>query len=193
MMGWIGVDLDGTLANYSHWEGEEHIGAPVPAMVSRVKAWLNAGEDVRIFTARVANGPAQLEHIKRWCLEHLGRILPITNVKDFGMAILWDDRCVQVGMNTGRRVGEEGVMSDEIINHPAHYTRGKFEVIDVIEDWNLDWHLGNVVKYVGRYGHKGSDLGDLKKARWYLNRKIQVMEGTQNENLDGDGRNERAG
>jgi hypothetical protein len=44
-------------------------------------------------------------HIEMWCLRHIGVVLPITNQKDYGMIELWDDRCVQVITNTGRRVG----------------------------------------------------------------------------------------
>ncbi len=54
------------------------------------------------------------------------------------------------------------------VNHPKHYNFGKFEVIDVIEDWDLGFHLGNALKYIGRANHKGSRLEDLQKARWYL-------------------------
>lgn len=101
--GWIGVDLDGTLAHYEGWLGVEHIGAPVPAMLMRVKAWLAEGRDVRIFTARVAgdDAGAAAGFIFDWCVEHIGRPLAITNVKDFGMVELWDDRAVQVEINTG--------------------------------------------------------------------------------------------
>jgi hypothetical protein len=63
-----------------------------------------------------------------------------------------------------------------MVNHPPHYTAGKFEVIDVIEDWGLGFNLGNTVKYVARSGHKGSRLEDLKKARWYLDREIGRLE-----------------
>jgi len=107
--GWIGVDLDGTLARYDGWKGVEHIGEPVPAMLARVKRWLAEGKDVRIFTARVAGhrqGLAAEEtrrYIDEWCLKHLGQTLPVTNIKDFGMIELWDDRAVQVRMNTGER------------------------------------------------------------------------------------------
>ena len=66
-------------------------------------------------------------------------------------------------------------MSDPV-NHPAHYTTGKIEVIDALEDWKLDFHEGNVVKYIARAKHKGRELEDLKKARWYLDRKIQKLE-----------------
>lgn len=67
-------------------------------------------------------------------------------------------------------------MPEDAVNHPRHYTFGKFEVIDVIEDWGLPYHLGNVVKYVARHEHKGSPLEDLRKARFYLDRYIQLLE-----------------
>ena len=65
------------------------------------------------------------------------------------------------------------------INHPAHYTDGKIEVIDFIEDKKLPYHLGNVIKYISRAGKKSPDteLEDLKKAQWYLNRYIELKEG----------------
>lgn len=68
--------------------------------------------------------------------------------------------------------------SGDIVNHPPHYTFGKFEVIDVIEDWKLAYHLGNVVKYIARAGRKdpGKELEDLRKARFYLDRYIQLKE-----------------
>lgn len=66
-------------------------------------------------------------------------------------------------------------MSD-VVNHPPHYTFGRFEVIDVIEDWALGFHLGNAVKYIARNGRKGDPLEDLKKARWYLDREIARLE-----------------
>lgn len=61
----------------------------------------------------------------------------------------------------------------EAVNHPPHYNAGKIEVIDAIEDWQLNFHLGNVVKYVARAEHKGTKAEDLKKALWYLEREIQ--------------------
>lgn len=66
-------------------------------------------------------------------------------------------------------------MSDEI-NHPQHYTQGKIEPIDVIEDWQLGYHLGQVIKYIARADFKGSRLTDLKKASWYLMREIVRLE-----------------
>jgi hypothetical protein len=122
--GWIGVDLDGTLAYYDHWRGAEHIGEPIPAMLERVQKWLAEGKDVRIFTARVDRETAALSMgkssidsagnvtavemcIQQWCEKHIGRVLPITCSKDYGMIELWDDRCVQVIPNTGRTIADE--------------------------------------------------------------------------------------
>lgn len=72
---------------------------------------------------------------------------------------------------------EVKVVEEDVINHPSHYTRGKIEVIDFIEDQQLPYHLGNVIKYIARAGYKGDKLEDLKKARWYLDRYInEVMQ-----------------
>lgn len=62
------------------------------------------------------------------------------------------------------------------VNHPSHYNAGKIEVIDAIEDWRLGFHEGNVVKYVTRAKLKEGELEDLKKAAWYLERRIRQLE-----------------
>ena len=64
---------------------------------------------------------------------------------------------------------------DDPVDHPKHYTSGRFEVIDVIEDWGLGFHLGNAVKYIARAGKKDPAklVEDLLKAAWYLNRDIE--------------------
>ena len=64
----------------------------------------------------------------------------------------------------------------DMVNSPAHYTFGKIEVIDVLEDWDVGFHLGNTIKYIARAKHKENELEDLKKAQWYLNRKISQLE-----------------
>lgn len=56
------------------------------------------------------------------------------------------------------------------VDHPQHYNVGQIEVIDVIEDWGLDFHLGNAVKYIARAEHKNDALEDIDKAIWYLTR-----------------------
>ena len=69
------------------------------------------------------------------------------------------------------------LVSEDMVNHPNHYTEGKkYEPIDVITDWKLDFCLGNVVKYISRAGRKANYLEDLKKAQFYLNYKINEIE-----------------
>ena len=132
MSGWIGVDFDGTLATYGSWVAPDHTGEPIGPMVERVKKWLADGQEVRIFTARVwpiataqmdpdaihlplgmnsknervREAMKAIDAIRTWSFKHLGQILPITCVKDYGMIELYDDRAVQVRMNTGELVGE---------------------------------------------------------------------------------------
>jgi hypothetical protein len=101
--GWIGVDLDGTLAHYNGDFDPFIIGEPVPAMLERVKDWLRQGYEVRIMTAR-ASVPEFIPPIKAWCKKYIGQELQVTNAKDFEMIALFDDRAVQVERNTGRIV-----------------------------------------------------------------------------------------
>ncbi len=109
--GWIGVDLDGTLAEYHGWVAPGDIGKPISAMVERVKLWLAEGADVRIFTARGSMGSKDNAEaypaIERWCSEHIGVVLPITNIKDCYMIALYDDRAFRIEKNTG-----------ELLEHP---------------------------------------------------------------------------
>ena len=69
---------------------------------------------------------------------------------------------------------------DDPVNHPSHYTRGKIEVIDFIDDQGLDFELGNAVKYIARAGYKTDAVEDLKKAVWYINREICKLTGEKN-------------
>lgn len=71
----------------------------------------------------------------------------------------------------------DGFQETDMVDHPPHYTQGAIEVIEAIEDWALGFHEGNVVKYVARAQHKGKELEDLKKAAWYLQRRIEQLEG----------------
>ena len=79
--------------------------------------------------------------------------------------------------------------NEDVVNHPSHYTDGKIEVIEFIEDKNLNFHRGNAVKYIARAGKKKSgsltdvdkEIQDLSKAVWYLNREIsRLKESTVN-------------
>lgn len=139
---WIGVDLDGTLAHYVSGQGVESIGAPIPKMVERVKDWIAEGKTVKILTARVAcgftSGPwapswddqhvafRQQNMIQAWCLEHLGRVLPVTAVKDSNMEVLYDDRAIGVVKNAGDFL------------HEVEYRRGWDEAMTKVH-WGPGW------------------------------------------------------
>jgi hypothetical protein len=71
--------------------------------------------------------------------------------------------------------GAASELSAEAVSHPSHYNQGKIEVIDACEDWQLEAHEFNVVKYVARAQWKGKRLEDLEKALWYLARKIWFL------------------
>jgi hypothetical protein len=73
-----------------------------------------------------------------------------------------------------RMLRKKGSKHDPV-NAPRHYTEVNPTPVEVIEGWGLGFHLGNTVKYIGRHKLKGG-LEDLKKARWYLDRAIMVME-----------------
>lgn len=72
-------------------------------------------------------------------------------------------------------------MSDKV-HHPSHYTHGNYEPIDVINDWGLDFNLGNVVKYIARADYKGHKKEDLEKALFYLNDEIKRLGEEENDN-----------
>lgn len=109
--GWIGVDWDGTMVKYDGWKGDGHFGEPVPLMVARVRKWLAEGKKVKIVTARVSHDgtPERMAMastnavlISQLCLRYVGQALEVTCSKDYAMLSLWDDRCVQVIINTGQ-------------------------------------------------------------------------------------------
>lgn len=106
MKGWIGIDLDGTLAHYDGWKGIEHVGEPVIPMVVRVRKMIADGEHVKIFTARVYGLSGDeltkaVQPIAKFCIDNFGHMLDVTCVKDFGMIALYDDRAYHVIPNTG--------------------------------------------------------------------------------------------
>ena len=70
------------------------------------------------------------------------------------------------------------ITKNDTVNHPAHYCTGKIEVIDYIEDKDFPYHLGNAVKYISRAGRKdpGKTVEDLRKAVWYIERYINLLE-----------------
>jgi hypothetical protein len=99
--GWIGVDLDGTLAKFTKWKGAANIGEPIPAMVARVRRWIGHGKKVKIFTAR-ADDEVSVNAIKRWLKTNEMPDMEVTNLKDEKMIEFWDDKAVAVEKNTGK-------------------------------------------------------------------------------------------
>lgn len=70
-----------------------------------------------------------------------------------------------------------GVIMDDVIKHPKHYCDGRlYEPKDVIRNWQLNFNLGNTVKYIARAGRKDDIVQDLKKARQYLDFEIEYLE-----------------
>lgn len=115
--GWVGFDLDGTLAIASIG-GLHPIGEPIPKMVEMCKQFLEDGWEVRIVTARAAppfldpngnpvTGSEMIQEVQDWTEKHLGVRLPVTCSKDYRMIRLFDDRAIQVEFNTGRLIGEQ--------------------------------------------------------------------------------------
>lgn len=119
--GWYACDLDGTLAHYEGWVAPDSIGAPIPAMVAKIKAHLAKGDIVKIYTARVfglvagyqdGKNPLYMDSkkayyaIEEYCKEHLGQVLEITCMKDLGMIRCYDDRAIQIVENTGLTIFE---------------------------------------------------------------------------------------
>ena len=68
-------------------------------------------------------------------------------------------------------------LAEDKVNHPSHYTSGKIEVIDFIEDQKFNYHRGNAIKYICRAGKKdkSKEVEDLEKAIWYLQREIKRL------------------
>ena len=60
----------------------------------------------------------------------------------------------------------------DLVNSPPHYKHGGIETIDYIEAKELNFHLGNAVKYISRANHKGTPIEDIRKAIWYLEREL---------------------
>lgn len=78
-----------------------------------------------------------------------------------------------------RLIEQEPVQQDQDreIESPAHYTEGRtIQPIEVLEDWDLNYHLASALKYIARAGRKHDEVKDLKKAVWFLERRIKLLE-----------------
>ena len=103
MHGWVGFDLDGTIAidvPGGTWD-KLAIGEPIPEMIELMKAYIAKGAEVRILTARAGDFDC-VYSIRAWCEKHVGQKLEVTDKKDYSMWCLYDDRAVTVERNTGK-------------------------------------------------------------------------------------------
>ena len=67
-------------------------------------------------------------------------------------------------------------MKHDPVEHPKHYTHSGIECIDVIEALGCGYHIGNAIKYLWRAGHKDDIIQDLRKAAWFIHRKVDQLE-----------------
>lgn len=108
---WIGVDLDGTLAYYERgYAREKIIGDPILPILNKVKKAIESGIIVKIFTARVSQNDDN-SYILDWLKKNGLPPLEITNIKDWKMIELWDDRCLSIEHNTGKILGGNSIIS----------------------------------------------------------------------------------
>ncbi len=77
----------------------------------------------------------------------------------------------------GARKLMKEILERELVNHPEHYQGNKLEVIDIINDYSLNFELGNAIKYILRADKKGNKKQDLEKAIWYLNHELSKFRG----------------
>jgi hypothetical protein len=133
--GWYGFDLDGTIAydETGRTYDPEVIGPPIPKAIARLKALIEEGYEVRIVTAR-ADNKRSVAAIERWCAEHIGHVLTVTNQKDYAMIALYDDRAIQMVRNTG-----EIVRTDEkIIRRCARLEDLLYRAVGIMESFLAD-------------------------------------------------------
>lgn len=88
---------------------------------------------------------------------------------------LWVTRVVQ----SSNKSVASALTNPDLVNQPPHYKVGGIETIDFIEAKKLGYNLGNVVKYVSRAEHKADRVQDLRKAKWYLEREIDLLSGAK--------------
>lgn len=132
--GWVGFDLDGTLAVYDGWKGIDHIGKPIAPVVAYANSLRAEGIEIRIVTARCQEGDVAFGPIVKWCEEVFGKDcnIGITDRKDFNMVALVDDRAITVEKNTGKFLTP--VISAEAINW--HHSPNNPENPDYVANTN---------------------------------------------------------
>lgn len=109
----------------------------------------------------------------------------VLNVGGWDIPTVSTDECLAIRLSPEKDldraialIKSDTKIKNDNVNCPAHYTDGKIEVIDFIEDKKLGFCLGNAIKYIARAGKKDptKEIEDLKKAAWYINRRIKEIE-----------------
>ena len=132
--------------------------------ISQAYHWLGIVTEVdgRRFTAKT------VQHVYEWCMDDIIKNLDERDF-DFVRSSLVKPQVVST------------MPKDNPFSHPSHYTDGKIEVIDFIEDKGLNFNRGNAVKYICRAGKKDptKEIEDLEKAMWYINHEIERLKGAK--------------
>ena len=117
---------------------------------------------------------AFVEYVKR----NSEKIKNLVFHKDDGTEILYSRVDNKGDYDTEEDSSESKPLSEQsAVNRPSHYNMGKYEVVDVINDWNLNFQKGNAVKYIARAGHKdpSKEIEDLEKALFYINYEVSRL------------------
>lgn len=146
---WVGFDLDGTLAKYDTWRGWDYVGEPIPAMVKIVKDLMAKGITCKVLTARASKVSlaknniqfSQLEKvIQDWTEKHIGIRMEVVSEKDYLLVSFYDDKCVQVEMNTGSVIGKDITLDEYNKKNGIQAYKEPVEVeiaeVDKQENWN---------------------------------------------------------
>lgn len=193
----VACDLDGTLARYDGWKGENHIGEVIPSIKAAIESVQKEGGEVWIFTARLSGGDVARAHtvIESWLAKNGIKVSGVTATKYKFFTHFWDDRAIQVVKNEGAMVLRPGDNYLPVIdvNHfdpapftPAepdtafgkqeggnHYQKYAIQPIEFMHKNNIPSVASQIIKYVIRHQDKNG-LEDLRKARHLLSMLMEM-------------------
>lgn len=158
--GEIAIDLDGTLAYYDTFKGEDHVGHPIPGMVDFVLDLINSGEKVVIFTARAYSVTGKATVLK-WLQENGIPPLEVTNTKKKEFKVIIDDRAIQVDRNSGSPTVSNTALSRQVGGN--WYKEMAIQPAEYCHKNKLGSLESSVIKYVSRHKKKNGEE-DIKKA-----------------------------
>lgn len=172
----IAVDFDGVLFT----DGYPNVGEPIEKNIAKIKE-LKKDNKIILWTCREGE---PLDLAVKACAEQ-GLYFDAINKNLEYLIASWDGNdCRKIGADyyiDDRNISISDLKKTEPndpVNRPSHYTQGKIECIEYIEDKDFNFHLGNAVKYITRAGKKDPNkkVEDLKKALWYIKREIAKYE-----------------